>query len=599
MARNYCLIVFIILQTVVTNRASVLDLYPKRAASIEESAKLVKSYINESVDPCKDYTAYICNGPEVSNEMTPKEIVRDRMVESDRVEKFFLEYETDIKAIYANDENLRDFLKSCRAGNQKQIVDVLKDNTFLRIIKSWPIFDPDWNAEKFDIVQLLGELRKYGFDIGINVRTKRTFKKDVLHIQPAAIYNDFLIYSDRREEMLRSFGINNSETITSDSASFFKVFSKIIPDDEENNAPELKITYGEFKKNFSDFDWDRYFRIFSDMIPDESLEILVVNPERIKAAIATIENIEPRKLVNFIFLQFAIRFDQMIDNKQHTCYNYAFLIFQPIISRILVDKYYNDDFKNNFLGTMDILLEAIEEDLHLLQMPHDVAMEKLEKIINEEFLPSLDETYFNKRFKGWKVETDNFYGNVISFYPKIAKEITQHFFNKKGLEEKILNVNFISYLITKCLFDFEKKPSVLQYDSIAAPVIIEVFNWLQEEDATELEETISESVKEQFKIMTNSSIGSENFLQSSQYYLEKYRKWAEKNQDVITKEDEVLSSYGLSNMKVLFSAMRNVCPWRKSFNDEIIEVIAKRLANSDAFVKEYNCLSGDTLNHTE
>lgn len=322
-------------------------------------AKVMKRYMNTSVNPCDDFYSYSCG-----NWAKYNEIPKDK-VASDTFEILRESLDEALKNLLMSDENevakpkgrkqkrnhqrqrestrlrrrnaetkAKNLFRSCMNYEtiEERGIQPLLD--LLEKFGGWPLLDDSWDEKNFDWLKLTAILRKYNNDIlivqwvGADIQnsnhnivqfdqttlglpTREYFLKQV-NEKYLESYRTFMI------KIIGLMGAVDAEDRADEIIEFETSLAKITSAQEDRTNISVlyqKMTLNQLHEEIPEIDWLRYLTIIQDRVIDPEEKVIMFAKTYMRDLVKLIEKTEPATVANYLIWRFVRHRINNLDNR--------------------------------------------------------------------------------------------------------------------------------------------------------------------------------------------------------------------------------------------------------------------------------------------
>lgn len=322
-------------------------------------AKVMKRYMNTSVNPCDDFYSYSCG-----NWAKYNEIPKDK-VASDTFEILRESLDEALKNLLMSDENevakpkgrkqkrnhqrqrestrlrrrnaetkAKNLFRSCMNYDtiEERGIQPLLD--LLEKFGGWPLLDDSWDEKNFDWLKLTAILRKYNNDIlivqwvGADIQnsnhnivqfdqttlglpTREYFLKQV-NEKYLESYRTFMI------KIIGLMGAVDAEDRADEIIEFETSLAKITSAQEDRTNISVlyqKMTLNQLHEEIPEIDWLRYLTIIQDRVIDPEEKVIMFAKTYMRDLVKLIEKTEPATVANYLIWRFVRHRINNLDNR--------------------------------------------------------------------------------------------------------------------------------------------------------------------------------------------------------------------------------------------------------------------------------------------
>ncbi|CRK89031.1 CLUMA_CG002556, isoform A [Clunio marinus] len=323
-------------------------------------AKLMKRYMNTSVDPCEDFYSYACGNWAKYNEI-PKdkvatdtfEILRESLDEA--LKNLLLDDVKEVKSHRKNnrkanrqhqrreahrqrrrnaENKAKNLYSSCMNYEviEKRGIEPLLD--LLEKFGGWPLLDDSWDEKSFDWLELTATLRQYNNDIlivewvGADIQnsnhniiqfdqttlglpTREYFLKEV-NRKYLDSYRNFMI------KVITLVGGEDAEDRADEIIEFETNLAKITSAQEDRTNISIlyqKTTLNDLQEEISGVDWIRYLSIVQERIVIPEEKVIMFAKTYMQNLVKLIDETEPSTVANYLLWRFVRHRINNLDNR--------------------------------------------------------------------------------------------------------------------------------------------------------------------------------------------------------------------------------------------------------------------------------------------
>ena len=324
-------------------------------------AKIMKRYMNASVNPCDDFYSYACGNWAKYNEI-PKdkvasdtfEILRESLDEA--LKNLLLSDEKDErpkpgkgKRPKRNQHRRREANK-----NRKKNAEVKAKNLFrscmnyetiekrgiepllelLQKFGGWPLLDNSWDEKSFDWLKLTATLRKYNNDIlilqwvGADIQNSNQniiqFDQTTLGLPTREYFlkpvNEKYLNSYRTfmTKIITLLGGEEAEDRADEIIEFETELARITSAQEDRTNISVlyqKMTLNDLQEEIPEIDWIRYLTIIQDRVIDPQEKVIMFAKTYMKDLVKKVKEAEPATVANYLLWRFVRHRINNLDNR--------------------------------------------------------------------------------------------------------------------------------------------------------------------------------------------------------------------------------------------------------------------------------------------
>ncbi|BFZ10851.1 hypothetical protein BsWGS_13890 [Bradybaena similaris] len=442
-----------------------------------KSASRLKSYMDDSVDPCNNFYEYACGGWFKSQVLDSHEVKID--VESTISDSNRIKIRSILEApIAAKDPEYKKqpkvFYRACMNTGK---IEERGTEPFLKVLESvgkFPSLDASWNETDFSLDNTLVKLTRLavmplftidvGRDIKVATQTKIYVSDAQLALGAAHAYkngrNDTRVkcYEKWLVDILVALGVNKSEAEQDikEVVDFEIAVAKLIRSDVDKGELASRYNLMTVAMLQSKYPWLKWQEFFQGVVADPasgvyiSIEEQIVNLEIdfLEKLGTLLANTPKRVLANYLMshllrftsslgAKFVALSDRFIKETQATdpkpryalCVTEATSVYPESVSRMYVDNYFSKDAKTY----IDVLIkdlrtsfsELLDENKWMSEETKKEAHAKLKEMRSKVGYPEyiLDDERLNKLYTTIPAKEDEYFETAIAF--RRYKVVTQ------------------------------------------------------------------------------------------------------------------------------------------------------------------------------
>ncbi|XP_020711089.2 neprilysin-4 isoform X2 [Athalia rosae] len=442
----------------------------------EAQAKMMLRYMDNTVDPCRDFYQYACGNWGKRNPI-PKdkagydtfEMLRESL---DSVLKELLEepispgskpetIDATVKAKHLFESCMNYEILEQRM--ERPLIELLDE------LGGWPILRPSWNPEKFDWLLLVAQLRLYNNDIlisewvGPDIRNSDQYviqfdqtslglpTRDYF-LQPSnalylEAYKSYLI----KIATLLGAPIENATIYADELIDFETNLAKITSSpDERRNVSELyqRMSIGELRTVIPQIDWKRYLSIVLARPADISEPVVVFALQYIQDLVNLLSKTPARTISNYLLWRFVRhRVNNLDDRFQEAKQRFYYILFGReqapsrwkncvaqvnsnmgmAVGSMFVRKYFDENSKNDtLLMTQEIqqsFRELLTKTIWIDDETKQLASEKVDAMLLRIGYPDfiLQSHLLNERYKDVSISPDKYFENTLNILQHLTR----------------------------------------------------------------------------------------------------------------------------------------------------------------------------------
>lgn len=322
-----------------------------------EQAKIMKSYMDTSINPCDDFYSYSCGNWPKHNKM-PKdkvildtfEILREAIDESlknllmteEKEEKVPPKTTSQSKKAGRDHQRRRNselkaknLFKSCMNYTliEKRGIEPLLE--LLRKFGGWPLLDEDaWDEKNFDWLQLTANLRRYNNDIlivswvGPDIQNSTDQIVQIDQTTLGLPTRDYFIKESNKKflssyrtfmiKIIHLLGAKNSAKSADEIIGFEKKLARImIPHEDRTNVSVFyqKMRISELSAEIPEIDWLRYFATVQGRGIDPDERIIMFAKQYMLDLVKLIKSSKSSTVANYLLWRFIRHRINNLDNR--------------------------------------------------------------------------------------------------------------------------------------------------------------------------------------------------------------------------------------------------------------------------------------------
>lgn len=323
-------------------------------------AKIMKRYMNESVNPCDDFYSYACGNWARYNEIPKDKVASDtfeilREALDEALKKLLSDEKEDRPHRHhhqkgrnqkrrrsASNKNRRknaetkakNLFKSCM---DYEVIDKRGIKPLLELLEKfggWPLLDDSWDEKSFDWLKLTAMLRQYNNDILIvewvgsdiqnsnqniiqfdqttlGLPTREYFLKPV-NEKYLNSYRTFMI------KVITLLGAEDADDRADEILEFETSLAKITSAQEDRTNISIlyqKMTLNNLQEEIPEIDWIRYLTIVQERVIDPEEKVIMFAKTYMKELVKLIDATDPATVANYLMWRFVRHRINNLDNQ--------------------------------------------------------------------------------------------------------------------------------------------------------------------------------------------------------------------------------------------------------------------------------------------
>jgi neprilysin len=319
-------------------------------------AKIMKKYMNTSVNPCDDFYSYACGNWGKFNSI-PKD-----KVASDTFEILRESLDEALKNLLMSDEKEKHRHNKKSRSNQrrdanrhrKRNAEIKAKNLFkscmnydiiekrgiapllelLEKFGGWPLLDDSWDEKKFDWLKLTATLRKYNNDIlivqwvGPDIQNSNQniiqFDQTTLGLPTREYFlkqvNENYLESYRKfmVKIIKLMGAEDAEDRADEIIEFETQLAEITKAQEDRTNISIlyqKMKLSDLQEEIPEIDWMTYLETIQERVIDPDEKVIMFAKAYMKSLVKLIEKTEPATLANYLIWRFVRHRINNLDNR--------------------------------------------------------------------------------------------------------------------------------------------------------------------------------------------------------------------------------------------------------------------------------------------
>lgn len=323
-------------------------------------AKIMKRYMNTSVNPCDDFYSYSCGNWARYNEIPKDKVASDtfeilRESLDDSLKNLLMSDEKDDKPQHKHHQKGRNqqgrndpgkhrrknaeikaknLFRSCMNYEiiEKRGIDPLLE--LLEKFGGWPLLDDNWDEKSFDWLKLTATLRKYNNDIlivewvGADIQNSNhnviQFDQTTLGLPTREYFlkqvNEKYLNSYRNFMMkiITLLGAEDADDRADEILEFETGLAKITSAQEDRTNISVlyqKMTLNELQEEIPEIDWIRYLTIVQDRVIDPEEKVIMFAKTYMMELVKLIDSAEPATVANYLIWRFVRHRINNLDNR--------------------------------------------------------------------------------------------------------------------------------------------------------------------------------------------------------------------------------------------------------------------------------------------
>ncbi|XP_075210194.1 neprilysin-4-like [Lycorma delicatula] len=443
----------------------------------EAQAKLMKQYMDTTVDPCDDFYQYSCGNwgklnpiPKDKTTFDTFEMLRESL---DLILRELLEEkvnEDDISA-YVKAKNL---YKSCinyeilEQRGDKPLIDLLKNLGY------WPILTNEWDSSNFDWLELMAHLRLYNNDILISEWVGPDIKNSdeyIIQFDQTSLglpTRDYYLQSSNLMYLnaYKNYMIKIATLLGASSESVKEQADEIIAfetslaritsaSDERRNVSGLyqRMTVGELKEYVPQVDWERYLTIVLNRTCSFNQQVVIFALRYVQDLVALLGKTSPRIISNYLLWRFVRhRVNNLDDRYQEAKQEFYYILvgrekapprwkycvtqvntnMGMAVGAMFVKKYFNENIRNDtIIMTKEIqksFNEILESTKWISDETKNLAFDKVNSMMLKVGYPEdiLKPKHLHEKYQDVEIHPDQYFENTLNILQHLTRVEQRH-----------------------------------------------------------------------------------------------------------------------------------------------------------------------------
>ncbi|XP_014272262.1 neprilysin-4 isoform X3 [Halyomorpha halys] len=442
--------------------------------------KLMKQYMDTSIDPCQDFYQHACGRwsklnpiPKDKGAFDTFEMLRESL---DTVLKELLEEKDSPNDVTAY-VKARNLYRSCV---NYDIVEKRGSSPLLNLLKQlgdWPMITPAWNETQFDWLWLMANLRLFNNDVLVSEWVGPDIKNSdeyVIHLDQTSLglpTRDYylqpanLVYLEAYTEYLTRVAsllgasVDNVTKDAHETINFETSLAKITSSpDERRNVSELyqRMTVGELRNYVPQIDWTRYLTVVLNRPVNISENVVVFALRYLEDLVSLLGRTPSRTVANYLFWRFIRhRVNNLDDRFQDAKQKFYFILFgreespprwKSCVAQVnsnmgmamgamFVKKYFDEYSKNDTLIMTREIQQSFREILNGTDWIDDetkrLAREKVDAMTLKIGYPDsiLISQHLNDKYKDVDIDSSMYFENTVNILRHLARIEQSHLGN--------------------------------------------------------------------------------------------------------------------------------------------------------------------------
>ncbi|KAJ1528614.1 hypothetical protein ONE63_007013 [Megalurothrips usitatus] len=443
----------------------------------EARARMMRQYMDTSVDPCSDFYTYACGGWARSHPIPPDKTVFDTFETLREMLDAALRVElerpaSDAASAKADATDKAKWLyQSCMNHALLEARGVAPLVDLLQSLGGWPVLDPTW-AERnpdFDWLHLMAQLRLYNNDIliaewvGPDVKNSDQYVIQLDQTGLGLPTRDYFLtasnapylkaYKEFMVEVMELLGAEPAAAAAhaDEIVTFETSLAQIVASSEERrNVSQLyrQLSLRELCDTVPGVDWRRYLAVvLGRSVPDEE-PVVIFALRYMSDLVGLVEKVPKRVVADYLLWRFvrhrvnslgdrfgaakqrllhALMGREALPPRWKTCVAHVNSHMGMALGALFVRKYFDHNSKQDTLEMTRDITQSFREMLNETQWIDEetrrLAMHKVDSMQLRIGYPDfvLDREALNERYEDVEIHPDRYFENTLNILRKLAR----------------------------------------------------------------------------------------------------------------------------------------------------------------------------------